>query len=161
MFYLFIFKPLESIDARPKTDVRMQRTSSLNFTPALAFTCFCLPVQMRLSTAAGCLCGPSSCVTVCSNGELWWGPCFLGNESRSAVTGTHCRFEEVGKVYGEESAWHGMTCSIFCVCVCGEKEMCAVTQQGLEPRFHQSGRFGCWGPDNGECQAMWIKDVGL
>lgn len=32
--------------------------------------------------------------------------CFLGNESRRAVTGTHCRFGEVGKVYGEESGWH-------------------------------------------------------
>lgn len=86
--------------------------------------------------------------------------CFLGNESRSALTGTHCRFGEVERVYGEESEWHRAHVVFFCVrervylcvCVC----VCATT------RFHWPGRFwAAEGPDNGECQAMWIMDVGL
>ena len=44
-----------------------------------------------------------------------------------------------------------LSLSRVCVCVC--------VWGGLEPGLCLSGR--CWALDKGECQAMWIKDVGL
>lgn len=100
---------------------------------------------------------PPLCVNVCNNEELR----FLGNKSIQAVTRNRCRFEEVGKVYGEENGWHSKMCSMcVCNCVCGESDAWHDTAGGraVPPSVWV---VGCRGLDNGECQAMWIKAVGL
>lgn len=92
---------------------------------------------------------PSEAMRNCGGSD-----CFLGNESRSALTGIQGRFGEVGKVYGEESGWHRARV-VFCVRVPRHSRDSSRASIGLADFGHAEG------PDNGECQAMWIMDVGL
>lgn len=55
-----------------------------------------------------------------------------------------------------------LSLSRACVCVGRDalwRDTVVVVGWGLEPGLYLSGR--CWALDKEECQAMWIKDVGL